>query len=241
MWNPIKIAIICLLLVGCATQPPKMIEPFRGAIIGMVSLVDENPKHVHVGTTVINNHKSISKSAWDIESEFYKAIKEQLDVSMKFIARPIDANEILMTERLKLLSTGWDSFELKEELKPELSELAEKYSLDYLAILTPVYLPVEYNSTVYASGYGLYTRCFMSSCRAYALDHIRVFIFDARPPRLAGWGSGEHKPMVVNDFDRKKELKNLPSKEIDKAKNQVIVNLKRKVAEALSTSGINSN
>lgn len=212
------IVLIAFFIQGCATKlPPKVAVP-EHAKIGVMLLIDEKPKHVHVGTTIFNNFERGDVSDWDIKNRIHKYMQSTLSQHKVIFIEP---SRKLLSDRLEFISYGWDSLSLNEELISEIDSVTKPSDIDFLVTIEPYSAPVEYESTVYADGYGLFTRCIFGICRAEALSHVTTRVYAMNPPRLVSWSATTKNNLSV-EISSYDDLKHLTSIEADKAKDPFV-------------------
>lgn len=205
------------LLGGCASLPPNYGTPIKGSKIGIVLLIDEQPTYAHVGTTIFSNSESNSNSGTNFKNKIGEKINlilERNGHSPELIEPP----SLLLAERESLFSYMSSNINFKEDIKVELRKIAQEKSFDYFLIVYPNSGPAWPNSSAYLSGYGLYTRCFLGSCNAFALDYVGARIFDVK-------NDSSLKPMDFRFFQQQSlpnmtvpdDINDVTSKQIDEA------------------------
>ncbi len=208
--------IFIFLLSGCATKLPPKINIPNDARIGVMILIDDKPKLVHVGTTVFNNLEKENVSNWGVNNKIYKHISNRLN---KYPVTEITPSKTLINNRLEFISAGWDNLYLNKDLVEDISKTTNKHNIDFLITLEPHSAPVEADSTIIAHGYGLYTRCAFGMCRAQVLNHVGARVYAMNPPRLLSWGVNPNYELPLN-ITFTDDISKLPKSEIDKAESK---------------------
>lgn len=226
---------LCLLILNCATQPKVKVLP--NSNIGILSLIDQKAKHSHEGTTVFNLFHHDNLSDWNMEETLINYIKEQLTAEQSFIVFEIEQTPILMEKRFDLWRPGWSKTYLKKKYIPEIMEAAKGQNIDFIAILQPIIHSVFLNDQFKANGYGLATKCLVSICSAECLTHVVLNIYKLDSRESVTKSTIAHYKCPI-DIDWSKDIKNLPTSEIDKAKKSATLIIKKRIHKALITSGL---
>lgn len=232
------VLIIALLIFsGCATQLPPKIEISDSATIGYINLFDDKAKHAHVGTTIFSNFTTLDVSDWNMDLVVEEIVQKNLQGKANYDIKKVVPTNEFKEQRTDLISSGWDTFKVNPKFVPLLNKLKTDQGIDILVVFNPFYSRVEYNVPVSADGYGLYTRCVLKICRAQALNHVTVNIFETNPGALLAWGvATEYEYKVEVSFPDK--IKNIETAEIDKAKPYVVQHLIERFKSAISRAGL---
>ncbi len=227
---------IFLVLQGCATTLPPKVDVRENSKIGVMFLIDDKPKHVHVGTTVFNNYVKNDISEWEIKTSIKQYIESKLN---RYSVVLIEPSQDLLNNRLEFIKSEWGSYHLNDDLKPEISRITKDSNIDFLITLEPYSFAVAPNSTVSASGYGLFTRCGFGICRAESLNNVKSRVYAMDPPRLVSWCVPKEYdfPIKIN-FEG--GVKSLPRSEIDRARAPLIEYLHDCIGSALERADLTS-
>ena len=232
----IILTIGLLFLAGCASVPANFGKPPANSNIGIVLLIDENPTYMHVGTTIFNN-ESIDVAS---NTEFKKLFGEQISGILKsggHKTKLVEPSNKLVQERTSLFSYMSSNVNFKDEIKNELTLLAQEQGLDFILLVYPNSGAAWPNSSAYLSGYGLYTRCFLGSCNAYALDYVGARIYDVnrnsslKPMEFRFFQQEEMPSILVPD-----NVNEISPEDIDKAAMVAKDNIIKLIENMLITS-----
>lgn len=226
--------IIFLCIQGCSVKPlPTVIVP-ENAKIGVMYLLDDKPKHEHVGITLFSYFEKNDASDWGIKADFNYIVNSQIN---KYSVVNVEPSQKLIENRLDIISSDWNSFYFNSDLLKEMTSVTSGTGIDFLVTLEPFLPPEDYSPTGDASGYGLYTRCGFESCKAWALKSVAVRVYAMNPPRLIaeGYSSEENLPLDINFSP---DINKLPISEIDKAKQPFINYFHEIVISALQKSNL---
>ena len=190
----IILTIGLLFLAGCASVPANFGKPPASSNIGIILLIDENPTYMHVGTTIFNNESIEVASNTEFRQLFGNEISRLIQ-SGGHKPKLIEPSSKLVQERSSLFSYMSSNVNFKDEVKNELTLLAQEQGLDFIVLVYPNSGPAWPNSSANLSGYGLYTRCFLGSCNAYALDYVGARIYDVK-------NNSSLKPMEFRFFQQ---------------------------------------
>ncbi len=166
-----------MCLGACATVPANYGPPQPNSKIGLLLLVDDSPKHSHVGTTAFQNFEKQNATDTNFKSQIEKKIKDVLGAG-DYTIESVDPSELLVAERSSLFSYMSSDIHFKESVRIDLDSIASQQSLDFVIVVYPVAGPAWANSSAYVDGYGLYTRCSFGSCAAEALNYMTARIYD---------------------------------------------------------------
>ena len=175
--------IVCVIAVAglsaCASAPINFGKPSPSSRIGMIYLIDEHPKHSHVGTTIFQNFDTTNATETDFRSQFADRCANVL-VRAGYDLHTIEPTELLYEERIDLFSYASSSVYFKSAIKSELNRLASESNLDFVIVVHPQSGPAWVNSAAYIDGYGLYTECRFGNCSAQALSYVDARIYDVQ-------------------------------------------------------------
>ena len=93
----IRVIVFAFAIVGlsaCASAPVNFGKPDPSSRIGMIYLIDEHPKHSHVGTTAFQNFDTPSATKTDFRSQFAARCTDLLSRA-GYDLRTIEATEQL--------------------------------------------------------------------------------------------------------------------------------------------------
>lgn len=232
----LAIVFVLLYLSGCASVPVNYGKPAQSSKIGVILLVDKTPTHAHVGSTIFQNEVSDEVSTTDFHKKFEEKINTPL-VNAGFSVKTITASQSLLKKRDSLFSYMSSNINFKDEIKVELNSLAKQSGLDFVILVYPTPGPAWPNSSAYIEGYGLYTRCFLGSCNAYALDYIDARIFDVKNnsslrPMNSKFFSQQAMPSIIFP----ENVKDIKAAQIDEAGELALNNFSKLFNEMLIKS-----
>ncbi|MEM1156028.1 MAG: hypothetical protein AAGI44_17975 [Pseudomonadota bacterium] len=145
----------------------------------MYILIDDYPKHEHVGTTIFQNKEGNAASNTHFADQYYDRIVQLLSVKDYKLIR-LTPNETLSEQRIDLFSYTSGSIHFTADIKSVFNEAAGDNDLDFVIVVYPIEGPAWPNSSAYVDGYGLYTHCRYDECTAAALDHVSARIYDVK-------------------------------------------------------------
>jgi len=239
----IVVLILSFILFGCYAKLPTDVEVKSNARFGVMYLLDENPKHVHVGTTVFNNFVTTKASDWSTREILVSYTIDKLKSEYGFEAIEIEPTQKMLAQRLKLYKSKGNTYTINEDLISEFQKAIDGKDVDFLITIEPIDLEIDINSTVYSEGYGLYTRCFLKMCEAKWFHHAIARIYEMNPPRIASW-SAPTRVITCSDCTVEidwNNLKNLSSSDIDKTKEHVVTFVEKQISTAIDRLGSNSS
>ena len=211
--NKLVILFVMLSLSGCASLPANYGKPAKGSKIGVVYMIDKSPVFYHVGTTAFQNDVNKNISTTDFHAKFESKINTPL-LNIGFSVDSLDAPQQLMEQKYSLFSY----VDLNNKVKTILDDLALKSNLDFIIIVYPNSGPAWANSSAYLEGYGLYTRCSLGSCNAYALDYIDARIYDVKnKTSLKGTNSVYFNQKIMPNLIVPDNIEDINSAQIDEA------------------------
>lgn len=231
-------SVIIVSTFGCASQKPVTVTIPQDAKIGIMYLIDERPRHVHVGTTVFNNFTKMDVSDWSVRQALTDHIRKEILSKYNFTILEIEPTSVLMENRTNLYKLGWNRMYLKEEYVSEIFKVTKDLNIDFLITIEPFNADVEGHTPVSSDGYGLLTRCTIGYCYAKGLNHVASKVYAMKPPKIISWSKSltYYSSDLPIEIDFSNGIKNLPKTEIDKAKEPVIQFMKERIDSALERS-----
>lgn len=185
--NLVLTCFLLLLLSACAPIPPRM-NAVPSERVGVAILLDSHPKHVHVGTTIFNNHEySLPNVDWHVKRHVMATVRKELAAKPGYTVKEIDGSELWPFRDNIVSSQGWNSLVIRKSVVPALEQIAKDDDIDALLVVTPEAGQVVYNASYSTSGYGLYTYCFLVICTAGDLSEVTADVIALNPPKLVGW------------------------------------------------------
>lgn len=247
--------LFATLLASCTGRPkPIALTPAPESTIGVIILMDQKPKHFHVGTTVFSNFEKVSFSDWRISSALLGQLEQQISKRSGFKVKKLTPTTELSK---KPATSAWDGYPIKIDGKraSELTSIAKRADVDVVLVFRNTDFPLWINAPVRTEGYGMFTRCQYSNCWAEALDHVSIYLYDTRTPRLVGWsdpkkGAGVSAGDVllgwnvirggvkIAGVNLPKKLETLPRVEFDKARSAVLKILSDRAETLMQKSGL---
>ena len=238
--RPLKfvLLIVAVSFIGCAPQKQIVIEIPQNANIGIMYLLDENPKHVHIGTTVNSNFVKKNVSDWSVRRTLTGYIKNDILSKRNFTFLEIEPTSVLMENRTDLYKLGWSRMYLKEEYVSEINKATKDINIDFLITIEPFHSNVEGHTPVSSDGYGLLTHCTLGICYAKGLNLVTSKVYAMHPPRIISWSKSltYYSSDLPIEIDFANGVNNLAKTEIDKAKEPVIQFIEKRIESALYRS-----
>lgn len=199
--------ILTVALVSCVSAPTNFGTPSPSSRIGVVLLIDENPKHEHIDTTIFQNSEKSVTSGKNFRDELYEEISETFAVKNYELVR-LEPDEGLYKNRLSLFYYATNNIHFKRSVRAFFDQVATENQLDFVIVVYPFSGPAWANSTAYIDGYGLYTSCRSGYCTAEALDQISSRIYDVK--------NGSSLMPMHHLFDERQKLPEVdPSKGVE--------------------------
>lgn len=232
-----KISVIALIMIltSCASFPANFGPPSPSSKIGFLLLIDEYPKHNHVGTTIFQNSENNESSKTNFKEKYYEKMAETLSIKNYELVKLKD-NQTLYDKRFSLYpySSGY----FKKSVKSNFDKLATANSLDFIIVVFPLNGPAWPNSSAYIDGYGLYTSCKFNNCVAEALDHVSARIYDVKNQSGLKQMRGKYfdRP-AVPEIDLSKGVKSITSEEIDLAAHKALEKFMGQFTDMVRASG----
>ncbi len=238
--------LVLISLSACATAVPQ--EPINiadNAKIGVIVTIAEKPQQFHVGTTIFQNAYIELDTDWGIEETAHLVIAENLSSQKNYQVIRLEPSE-KMREAGSVNYIDTDKRDKNDKKNTaglqEMNNFVAEHDLDVVIALEPFTAEVEYDSGLYARGYGVYTRCFFKICRARALNQIAVRVYKVNPDgtdwsRASNWGTEREKgTWLAMDFPD--GVKNIPIAELEKPKKVFLNYLQQNTKSALSNAGL---
>jgi len=241
------VSLLTLLsLAACAsTVPQTPLAISDNARIGVIVTIDDQPHQYHVGTTIFQNEYIELDTDWGVEQYAREVIKTSLAKDKNYQIINLDPST-KMREAGSVNYIDPENRDKKDKKNTaglkEMNKLVDVNDLDVVIALEPFTAEVEYDSGLYARGYGVFTRCFFGSCRARALNHlaVRVYKVDSQGTdwsQASNWGTEREKgTWLAMDFPN--GIKQIPVEELDKPKQVFLDYLKKNTQSALDNSGL---
>ncbi len=172
------------LLAACATQPELPTRLAKDARIGILTLIPEQARLVHVGTTAFNDFEAPVPLPWQPRDYLAKQMAKELKTSGR---QPVllDIPDGLGADT-RLTGPSFSGPKLTSNVASAFEHLMEQNKLDAIFVVscqqTGDYIA---NTSQHLEGYGLYTRTFFTtSAAAYAnFDMLVVLPAPARITR----------------------------------------------------------
>lgn len=227
--------VLLLVLSGCITPQTPLVNAPTGGKIGVLVTAADNPLQYHVGTTIFNNEYIELDADWDIDSFSYEVVRQQLATLPNFEVVAITPDE-------KMKETGEANYE--DGGVAALDKIVKDNDLVLLIAVMPYTGEVDYDTGLYARGYGVFTRCFFGICRARALTHLAAVLYntnsleDLTPwKRANNWGTAKDKKVRL-DMEFPDGVKNIPLTELDKPKAELLKYLEAEIVSVLKNAGL---
>ncbi len=220
--------VFLLSLTACATPQTTLTNIPKAGNVGVVVALDEQPIHFHLGTTIFQNNRRELDSDWEVTSLVEQEVKMNLSANPGLNVIMLDSDDSIRDSL-----TG-----KKEQAQATREKFFADNDLELLIEVLPISREVEYDSGVYAKGYGVFTRCFFGRCRAYALNHYATRIITPENVATASnWGTAKDpKPQIAMEFPE--GVKNMSASEGDKARGNFASYMKANIKSALQNSGL---
>lgn len=177
MTRNLAILLTIVALSACASAPINFGKPDTSSRIGLIYLIDERPKHSHVGTTAFQNFETPNATDTDYRSKFADRCEDVVRQA-GFHVESVEPSDLLTENRTDLFSYASSDVFFEAPIKSELNRIASASDLDFLILVYPVSGPAWVNSAAYIDGYGLYTECRFGNCSAKALNYVSARIYD---------------------------------------------------------------
>jgi hypothetical protein len=235
-----KKLVLSLILFAATGQGAELPTPARPeAVVGIMMLIDEQARHVHVGTTRFQNFEREAVSDW----QFPAALSDQIRTKLVTASRPevirIEATPALMATRLNQLKSGRSTVKLRDNVAAQFEEAIAGKGLDYLVTVEPYETNLTPQLSVPAQGYGVFTVCpLMQGCQILPMSHVGVSVYSTNPVRLLATAGAlsDRNPLAVTMG--KDEVKTLTAAQIDPARERVLAKVSVALNRTLREAGL---
>ncbi|WP_422475317.1 hypothetical protein [Endozoicomonas sp. ALB032] len=218
----ILILLLSITLASCASVPANFGPPSPTSKIGLFLLIDDYPKHEHVGNTIFQNKEVNASSDTDFKQKYYEKIAEIFAVKNYELVK-LKENEDLYEKRFSLFSYASSNIYFKSDVKSVFNQVAVENGLDFIIVVHPLNGPAWPNSSAYIDGYGLYTGCKFGSCTAEALDHVSARFYDVKnQSSLKPMGFRYYQRPTIPEINPSKSIESITSEEIDLAATKAL-------------------
>jgi hypothetical protein len=208
---------------GCTPTPLPRIQLMPGARIGILSLLENQMTHEHLGALWFDSFRKGYPLDWDLggyASAYLSRELKYLDrVAVLVLPSPADPEERARISRdIYSTITSRSSADLKQYLE----KLAAANQLDVIVTISTYAAESRYEiatNPIRLQGYGLFTRTSMLSDlhaviplrqdESFAYAHIAVAVFRAQPCSLAGWGAPDYMKSPIRDFPWPHDIRHL--------------------------------
>lgn len=171
------IIVIGILIAGCSSTQTKQ-QQFTGVEkVGIVNLVENDPKLINMGVTIFSRNEQSLDLDWNISKRIDDEFSQRLSTRLVHIQPP----KWLVDNGGAITSAGWSKFHLKDEYIPLVKELCEAEGVDVLTVVR------SYSSSFYGKpdnlyGYGVYTRRALGVGHAAAFSSLWLSAFSCESP-----------------------------------------------------------
>ncbi len=189
----------------------------KGLKVGVISILNPNITHFHIGTTIFNNFQRQYDVDWGIPNYINVKIKNDLE-SMGYQYKKIKINEEWSDIIQETVSRDilFGKYYLNPGHVADIQKFAGQQDIDVLVIVK-TYKDVLGGAINRVSGYGFYTSSFMGmNINAYAFAHISASVIYMEAPSLIAHHFINEQP-AIEQFTFRGNIKNVSDDEINKA------------------------
>jgi len=222
-----------------SAAPPIVVPAPANSRIGIMVLLDDQARHLHVGTTRFQNLDRASIADWQLPAALTDYLRQRLSLPDRPEITVIEPTPELLALRHKFLEAGWKDIRVGSKVKPILEAMLQSASLDYLVTVQPYEANINFQLSVPATGYGIFTYCHMLvGCDIRPLTHVQVTTFSANPLKLVGGeAAGSTRDTLPLEFDAK-IVKELPPEFVSQVREPALAILNATIDRALVNSGL---
>lgn len=200
-----------------AYRPPPKPEgpqaPMAGRV-GVMSLIGNELRHVHAGTTSFGNHDQ----SYDVQYDFGGYVAEELRKALltrtPYQPVPVGATGLLRRDARTWMDT-WDGKRFAEQYQREFDGIIEQNRLAMLIIVAyPTIDDGVLGSRQKLHGSGLYTKTFLGSTKAAVFSTLQFYRLVGHPAQLVQPVSAANDRNIgdLPNANLPEELKNLPAR-----------------------------
>lgn len=243
------VVVFCAVLIfsGCASlhvpEVPQHAIP-ANANVGLLINVGDNPTHVHVGTTILNNFNKKLPYDWNMKEAIFQTYKTQIESSTSLKVIDLHDYGIKRASQVDFVDVKdkqWSVVEANSSLR---NSLMDK---NLYAVITvtekPTLASLECGaggcSERYVDGFGVFSRSFLGikNFTATAAFDITAEVIQppvdlARQPALSDLASFQKKSKLITEL-KPQNLKNITDQELAPVKAHILQYIQT-VAEATS-------
>jgi hypothetical protein len=218
----ITISILVLFLFGCGATLPTINHVKFNDIkkVGIVSYLEDSPRHKHIGLTVFNNFDKELPYDWNLNDAVLLKLSDCIEAKRltPVLIDPTENQYEIISNLMTYKSGQWM---FVDKNKNDLERIKRQYDIDALVVVDQfdacVYHPCEINN---ANGYGLFTR----GEYHFAYHNMRPITYYLNQP---GWQGGlaSVKSSFSTRLDRKIDITNkktLSESDLKPVKNKII-------------------
>ena len=217
----ILIVATIFLISGCTATPTPKFQFPADTRIGVVNQLEGYASHQNFSSLRIGSFSKKFDVDWQLPAYFEGKLKRQLENDPRYTVIPIRAENVSdesIQERDRVAEIP-----MSDNLKPEtaqfLKTLADKHKVDVIIVIKSFQGPSAFKidkHPIVLNGYGLFTKVFLLSKRAYAYANIAAVVFKTEPLKYIGSGKPMNMESPIGDFDLSGDLKHLSQSEMNK-------------------------
>ena len=212
---------VAIVAYGCAETPKPKFQFPMDTRIGIVNNLEDYMTHQNFSSLRIGNFSKQINVDWDMPAYFENELTRTLQRDSRYTVIP--TKSLLPAGVEGQHSAIIDQITMTTEIGPQVADflvaLADKYDLDVIIVIKSFRGPSAFRLDKHpfnVQGYGLFTRVFLLSKKAYAYANTAVIVFKANPLTYIGSGTPNNKKSSLDDFDLSGDLKNIPQSKINK-------------------------
>jgi hypothetical protein len=238
---------------GCTPTPLPRIQLMPGARIGILSLLENQMTHEHLGALWFDSFRKGYPLDWDLDgytsAYLSKELKSLDRVTVLVLPSPADPEE---RERISRDIYSTITSRSSADLKQYLEKLAAANQLDVIVTISTYAAESRYEiatNPIKLHGYGLFTRTSMLSDlyaaiplrqdESFAYANIAVAVFHIHPYSLAGWGLPDYMKSPIRDFPWPTDIRHLNAQVFNVLKSPIQGFAAEASKRALQKSGLN--
>jgi len=228
---------VAFVLTGCVTIPPSAVPAPSNSRIGVLVLVDDQPKQLYRGATIFSHTERANVSNWKfVDSIHAHVVSVAEGVNGQTIVR-LNPTSDLVKNRLNFVKFGWSEGRFNEDLSASVGELVADQKLNFILTVEPWEWPLPSQSNHIVHGYGVLSGCMLNFCFARGFANVISRVYALNPTRLVAWSITPPYEFSIHK-DVAGDIENLSASEVDRVKLEVHGHVFTRIDSAIERSGL---
>lgn len=231
------LAVILLLLVGCATTPKPELNLSHNSTVGIINLIDIEATHTHFGTTAFNNFEKKYPVSWDFPNKVEQELTDKIKRLTGLNVISIEPSKTISENESILIDMTWN-LKINSKLIPEIRNIMQQYKVNMLLIIRDFQGEDYFTGTgKYLKNYGLFTRSFLGLHSSYAYAYTNILGFYGDPPQYVG-GAWLNEGTLLKDFEFPSNIKEVDISKFNALSPLVTIKISEFTTKALDQTGL---